>query len=77
MKATLVGFEHLQGVSKKTGNDYNFYKCYFTAADKRVTGYKVLETLVNPDNCPDLEKLQLPARCDLIKDFDNRVRLSV
>lgn len=70
MKVKIIGFTHLVGKSKKTGNDYDFYQLSCTyKPEKGYTGERVLDISVNPECVTGIEKATLPIIAELFQDF--------
>lgn len=74
MKCKIIGYAHLQGKSKKTGNDYNFYTLSVTyQPEKGFTGERVQEISVDPQQVQGIENCKLPVIAEIYKDFSNRI----
>lgn len=64
MIVEIIGKQHREGVSKKTGNSYNFNVVYYVGPDRGVIGSRGMEILLEPDLFP-LHDIQLGARYDI------------
>ena len=75
MKCKILGYSRLQGTSKKTGNEYDFYTLAISYSDgkKGYTGQRVRELSVDPDQVAGIEKLTVPISADIAVDFTGRV----
>lgn len=69
MKITVIGKAHLKGVSKKTGNPYDFVQLHYNGKARGVEGTAALQVNVDPQLFP-YDKIKLGAEYEL--DFDNR-----
>ena len=67
----IVGFTHMQGTSKKTGNAYNFYNCHLLSdrAPRGGEGRQVLEYNVRGD-VPGAEKIKVGCLLDILYGGD-------
>lgn len=49
----LIGFYHRKGTSRKTGNEYDFFQCFFTSplpvADSNCEGDEALTVNLSPE----------------------------
>lgn len=53
MKIKVIGKQHMEGKSKKTGNDYNFNVVYYIGReDDRVVGKHGCQVNLDPDMIP-------------------------
>lgn len=75
MKCKIIGYSHLQGVSKKTNKSYDFYNLSVSYQPERgYTGERVAEFNVDPTNVTGIEKLKVPVFAEILKDaFTNKV----
>lgn len=64
MIVEIIGKQHREGVSKKTGSPYNFNVAYYVGTDRGVIGSKGQEVLLEPDLFP-LEDIQVGASYDI------------
>lgn len=64
MIVEIIGKQHREGVSKKTGNSYNFNVVYYIGTDRGVIGSRGLEILLESDRFP-LDDIQVGARYDI------------
>lgn len=64
MIVEIIGKQHREGVSKKTGNFYNFNVVYYIGTVRDVIGSRGLEILLDPDLFP-LDDIQVGARYDI------------
>lgn len=64
MIVEIIGKQHREGVSKKTGNSYNFNAVYYIGTDRGVIGSRGLEILLDSDLFP-LDDIQVGARYDI------------
>lgn len=64
MIVEIIGKQHREGVSKKTGIPYNFNVVYYIGTDRGVIGSRGLEILLEPDLFP-LDDIQVGARYDI------------
>lgn len=71
MKCKIIGYAHLQGKSKKTGNNYNFYILSVTYQSERgFTGERVQEiSFVDPTQVQGIENCKLPVIAEIYKDI--------
>lgn len=72
MIVEIIGKQHREGVSKKSGNSYNFNVVYFIGKDRGVIGSRGLEILLEPDLFP-LDDIQVGARYDIQFGFRGAV----
>lgn len=69
MKCKIVGYSHLQGTSKKTGKDYDFYNISVTYQPERgYNGERTADFNVNPENVQGIEKLKVPVFAEIFSD---------
>lgn len=74
MKCKILGYFRLQGTSKRTGNEYDFYTLAISyPGEKGYTGQRVRELSVDPDQVAGIEKLTVPISADIAVDFTGRV----
>lgn len=52
MRITVIGKAHLEGTSKKTGRDYNFYQIHFTGPARGVEGLAAQTISIDPTVVP-------------------------
>ena len=52
MKIKVIGKAHLEGKSKRTGNEYNFNQVHYTGPDKGVEGIAALTLSLDPGIIP-------------------------
>lgn len=64
MIVEIIGKQHREGVSKKSGNPYNFNVVFYVGADRGVIGSRGQEILLEPDLFP-LDDIQVGARYDI------------
>ena len=64
MIVEIIGKSHREGVSKKSGNPYNFNVVFYIGTDRGVIGSRGLEILLAPDLFP-LDNIQVGARYDV------------
>lgn len=64
MIVEIIGKQHREGVSKKTGSAYNFNVVYYIGTDRGVIGSRGLEILLDSDLFP-LDDIQVGARYDI------------
>lgn len=64
MIVEIIGKQHREGVSQKTGKEYNFNVVYYIGPDRGVIGAKGLEVILDPDLYP-LESIEVGARYDV------------
>ena len=69
MKIKVIGKAHLEGKSKRTGNDYNFNQVHYTGPDKGVEGIAALTLFLDPGIIPYAD-IKLNAEYDV--EFNNR-----
>jgi len=68
MKIKVVGKARLTGVSKKTGNAYDFIQVHYLGRARGVIGDAALTVSLDPQ-VYSYEKIPVP--CDACIDFDN------
>lgn len=69
MKCKIIGYAHLQGTSKKTGKDYDFYNLSVTFQPERgYTGERTQEFNVDPSQVKGIENCKLPVVAEVLKD---------
>lgn len=68
----LEGKARRKGVSKKTGNEYDFGVLYFLAPQRGVEGMVGVEKLVDPD-VVDFEKLLVGQYYDVSTDLNGQI----
>lgn len=64
MIVEIIGKEHREGVSQRTGREYNLNVVHFIGPDRGVIGSKGLEVILEPDLYP-LESIEVGARYDI------------
>lgn len=64
MIVEIIGKQHREGVSQKTGKEYNFNVAHYIGPDRGVIGAKGLEVILEPDLYP-LESIEVGARYDI------------
>lgn len=69
MTIKVIGMAHLKGVSKRTGNNYDFVQLHFIGPARNVEGMAAQTVSVNPDIADDAE-VAVGKSYDL--DFDQR-----
>ena len=69
MKVTDIGKSHLQGVSKKTGNPYDFIQIHYNGFARGVEGLAALTFSLDPRQYPYAD---IVVGGDYVVDFDNR-----
>ena len=69
MKIKVIGKAHLEGKSKRTGNDYNFNQVHYTGPDKGVEGIAALTLSLDSGIIPYAD-IKLNAEYDV--EFNNR-----
>ncbi len=52
MKIKVIGKAHLEGKSKRTGNEYNFNQVHYTGPDRGVEGLAALTLTLDPSPIP-------------------------
>lgn len=52
MIVEIIGKQHREGVSQKTGKEYNFNVAHYIGPDRGVIGAKGLEVILEPDLYP-------------------------
>ena len=58
MIVEIIGKQHREGVSQKTGKEYNFNVAHYIGPDRGVIGAKGLEVILEPDLYP-LESIEV------------------
>lgn len=69
MKITVIGKAHLQGVSKKTGNPYDFIQLHYNGKARGVIGTAALQVNLDP-SLANFDEIIVGEDYNL--DFDNR-----
>lgn len=69
MKIKVIGKVHREGVSKKTGNPYNFNQVHYTGHDRGVEGLAALTLALDPTLIPYAD-IKLNTEYDV--EFGNR-----
>ena len=69
MKIKVLGKEHKEGKSKKTGNEYSFNVIYYNTPRNGVEGVAADSTIIDPQICP-LRDIVIGKDYNL--DFDSR-----
>lgn len=64
MIVEIIGKQHCEGVSRKTGKEFNFNVVHFIGPDRGVIGAKGLEVILEPALYP-LESIEVGARYDV------------
>lgn len=64
MIVEIIGKQHREGVSKKTGNSYNFNVAYYIGTDRGVDGSRGFEVILDPAFFP-LDEIEVGARYDI------------
>lgn len=64
MIVEIIGKQHREGVSKKTGNSYSFNVVYYIGRDRGVIGSRGLEILLESDLFP-LDDIQVGGSYDI------------
>lgn len=67
----IVGYTHLSGTSKKTGNSYDFYNCHLVSdrSPRGGSGRSVLEYNVRGDT-PGSDKIKVGCKIDILYGGD-------
>lgn len=67
----VVGFTHMKGISKKTGNPYDFYSCHLLSdrAPRGGEGRQVMEYNIRGD-APDADKIKVGCTLDILYGGD-------
>lgn len=68
----LYGKQHLKGVSRKSGNEYDFINCHLLIIDPNVEGQACKIVSVDP-RVVDYDKLLVGQHYDFQVGFDGRV----
>ena len=69
MRIKVIGKAHMEGKSKRTGNDYNFNQVHYLGAARGVEGQAALTVSLDPGVVP-YASIQIGA--DYTAEFDNR-----
>lgn len=69
MKVNVIGKSHLQGVSKRTGNPYDFIQLHYNGPARGVIGQAAMTVSMDP-SMVNFESITVPGYYNL--DFDNR-----
>ncbi len=69
MKIKVVGKVHLQGISKKTGNPYDFIQIHYLGKAPGVEGSAALTLNLEPKDYP-YDKISVPG--EYIADFNGK-----
>lgn len=69
----VYGKQHLKGVSKKSGNNYDFCNFHLLVIDPNVEGQCCKVVSVDP-RCCDYDKVLVGQHYDFETDFDGRVK---
>lgn len=69
MKIRVIGKTHLQGVSKRTGNPYNFIQVYYNGPARNVIGEAAMNLSLDP-SMVQYDSILVPA--DYNVEFDQR-----
>lgn len=69
MKIKVLGKQHLEGISKKTGQPYNFNQVHYLGKQRGVEGQAALTLMLDPIEYP-IGSIQLNK--DYIVEFDGR-----
>lgn len=69
MKIKVIGKAHLQGVSKKTGNPYDFIQVHFNGPARGVEGLAAQTVSLDPSQFPFANII---IGCDYTVEFDQR-----
>lgn len=69
MKIKVIGKAHLEGKSKRTGNEYNFNQVHYTGPDRGVEGIAALTLSLDPALIPYAD-IKLNTEYDV--EFNNR-----
>ena len=69
MKIKVIGKAHLQGVSKKTGNPYDFIQVHYNGRARGVEGLAALTLSLDPRDFPYADVV---VGGDYNVEFDNR-----
>lgn len=64
MIVEIIGKQHREGLSQKTGKEYNFNAVYFIGPDRGVIGARGLEVILDSHLYP-LESIEVGARYDI------------
>lgn len=67
----IVGYSHMVGTSKKSGNVYNFYNCHLLSdrAPRNGVGQQVVEYNIRGD-APGAEKIKVGCTLDILYGGD-------
>lgn len=69
MKIKVLGKQHLQGTSKRTGNDYNFLQIHYTGPARGVEGVAAKTLNLDPVTFPPYSVL---VGTEYLVEFDER-----
>lgn len=69
----IYGKQHLKGVSRKSGNNYDFINLHLLTIDPNVDGQCCKIVSVDP-RCVDYDKIIVGQHYDFVTDFDGRVQ---
>lgn len=69
MKIKVLGKQHLEGISKKTGQPYNFNQVHYLGKQRGVEGQAALTLMLDPAEFP-LGSIELGR--EYIAEFDGR-----
>lgn len=69
MTIKVIGKAHLQGVSRKTGNPYDFIQVHYNGLARGVVGHAALTVSLDP-SVVDYDAIKVPGDYNL--EFDNR-----
>ena len=69
MKIKVIGKAHLKGVSKKTGNPYDFIQVHYNGKARGVEGLAALTVSLDPHDYPFADVI---VGCEYNVEFDNR-----
>lgn len=67
MTIMVVGKQHLEGISKKSGKPFNFYSIHYTAPARGVIGEAALTLTLDPNHY-DFNSIVVPGEYDV--EFD-------
>ena len=73
MTCQIIGYTHLKGTSKKTGEPYDFYK---VSTKFEISGYNgecVAEVVSNPEQVKGIEDMELPVYAELTRTFSGKL----
>lgn len=69
MKVKVIGKAHLKGISKKTGNPYDFIQVHYNGRARGVDGLAALTLSLDPMDYPFADVI---VGCEYNVEFDNR-----